>query len=143
VVGSAATEDVIVRYNHRMGWTRFAHGEMHRLLVDRCISPRYRSGGWVAGQALFCPSYVPLEGRLGADWGVIVNPQSTRFAQLTFELDDCGCAGRVERGDGPIHVDAPDQQGDMWDLDWRHECDEFCDQPCEWRPAAGSPILPE
>lgn len=126
-----------------MAWTRFAHGEMHRLLVDRCISSRYGSGDWVAGQALRCPYYVPLEGRLGADWGAIVNPKSTRFAQLTFEHDDCGCPERVERGDGPVHADAPDQHGDMWDLDWRHECDEFCDQPCEWCQAPASPILPE
>jgi hypothetical protein len=29
--------------------------------------------------------------RPGADWGIIVNPQSERFCQLTFEHDDCGC----------------------------------------------------
>lgn len=33
---------------------------------------RYRAVDWIAGQALSCPYHAPLEGRLGADWGVIV-----------------------------------------------------------------------
>ena len=126
-------EALVHRYNQRVTWTRMTKSELHRLLLDQCLSLRYRSSEWVAGQALFCPYYVPLEGRLGADWGVIVNPESDRFTQLTFEHDDCGCPGRVDRGDGPVHLDAPSQQGDTWDLDWRHECNEFCEDPCEWR----------
>jgi hypothetical protein len=43
---------------------------------------------------------VPLEGRLGADWGVIVKPESVRFAQLTFEHDDDGCPEHVDRETG-------------------------------------------
>lgn len=120
-----------------MAWTRFAHGELHRLLVDQSISPEYRSGDWAAGQALLCPYYVALEGRLGADWGVIVNPESARFAQVTFEHDDCGCPDRVDRGDGLVHDDAPSQQGDTWHVDWQHECNVFCEEPCEWRPGMG------
>lgn len=121
-------EALRLRYNHCMPWTRLAKSELHRLLLDRCLSPRYRSGEWIAGQALSCPDYVPLDGRLGADWGVIVNPGSDRFAQLTFEHDDCGCPDRVDRGDGPVHVDAPNQQG----ADWRDECSEVCEDPCAW-----------
>lgn len=84
-----------------------------------------------------CPYYVPLDGRLGADWGVIVHPESTRFAMLTFEHDDCGCPEREDLGEGPVHVDAPSQLGDTWDVDWRHDsCDEMCEEPCRWRTAA-------
>lgn len=117
-----------------MPWPRLSKSELHRLLLDRCLSPRYRSGGSIAGQALFCPYYVPLDGRLGADWGVIVNPGSDRFAQLTFEHDDCGSPSRVDRGDGPVHDrDVPAKQGDTWDADWRHECNDFCEDACAWR----------
>lgn len=119
-----------------MTWTRWTHAELHRLLLDRCLSPRYRSSQWVAGQALSCPYYVPLEGRLGADWGVIVHPDSDRFAMLTFEHDDCGCPGRVDLGEGLVHVDAPSQQGDTWDVDWRHACDDLCDDQCLWATIA-------
>ena len=116
-----------------MGWTQWSHSRLHRLLLDRCLSSRYRSTDWITGQALFCPYYAPLEGRLGADWGVIVNPDSNRFTMLTFEHDDCGCPDRVDLGEGPVHVDAPSQQSGTWDVDWHHECDDFCDDPCPWR----------
>ncbi len=130
--------ELVRSYNRRMPWTRLSKPELHGLLLDRRLSPRYRSAEWIAGQALFCPYYVPLEGRLGADWGVIVNPDSDRFALLTLEHDDCGCPGRVDRGDGPVHdAGVPAQQGDTWDADWRHECNEFCENPCGWRE--GSP----
>lgn len=115
-----------------MTWTRWSHPDLHQRLLDRCLSPRYRSREWVAGQALFCPYYVPLEGRLGADWGVIVHPESERFSILTFEHDDCGCPDRVDFGDGPLHDEAPNQQGDIWDVEWRHVCDDMCDDPCRW-----------
>lgn len=116
-----------------MAWTRLSHAELHERLSERCLSARYRSGDWVEGQALSCPYYVPLEGRLGADWGVIVNPRSDRFSLVTFEHDDCGCPDRVDGADGPVHANAPSQQGDTWDVDWRHECDVFRDDPCEWQ----------
>lgn len=62
-------------------------------------------------QALFCPYYVALEGALGADWGVIVNPESPRFGLLTFEHADCCCGpdseGHVAHGEG-------DQTPDQW-----------------------------
>lgn len=47
--------------------------------------------GWVAAQALFCPYYNPVEGTLGSDWGVILNPESVKFGQLVFEHEWCGC----------------------------------------------------
>lgn len=115
-----------------MGWTQYSHREMHRLLVGRCLTPADERDDWIPGQALLCPYYVPLEGKLGADWGVIVNPDSKRFTLLTFEHDDCGCPDRIDQGDGPIHIDAPDQLGDMWSTDWTHTCDELCGEPCPW-----------
>ncbi len=119
-----------------MTWTRWSHADLHRHLLDRCLSPRYRSGEWAAGQALLCPYYVPLEGRLGADWGVIVHRESARFSMLTFEHEYCGCPDRVDPGDGPVHVDAPSQLGDTWDVDWQQVCGEMCDDPCPWRAVA-------
>jgi hypothetical protein len=46
---------------------------------------------WVEKQALFCPYYETLEGPLGSDWGVILNPQSPKFGRLVFEHSHCGC----------------------------------------------------
>lgn len=69
---------------------------------------------------------------MGSDWGVIVNPKSTRFGLLTFEHDDCGCRPtdtEDEWGWGR-HADAPSQDGDTWCTEWRHECGDFCDDPC-------------
>jgi hypothetical protein len=96
---------------------RFTHLEMHHLLIEKCLSARYKKPGreWIASQALHCPYYVAMEGRLGADWGVIVNPESSRFAKLTFEHDDCGCPGPDEAR----HKGSPDQDGDMWDKEWQ------------------------
>ena len=64
-----------------------------------------------APQALFCPYYVALRGPLGADWGVVVNPESTKFGQLVFEHDRCGCPA-AEDG-WPVHG-----QGHQNDRDW-------------------------
>lgn len=36
-----------------------------------------------------CVHYSVLEGKLGADWGVCINPESPRFALLTFEHQGC------------------------------------------------------
>ena len=49
---------------------------MHQRLLEACLSPRYRQEEWLATQALMCPYFVPLGGVLGADWGVVVNPES-------------------------------------------------------------------
>jgi len=111
---------------------RFAHRHLHELLARTCIDPS--SVEEVGAQALFCPYYVPLEGRLGADWGVIVNPVSSRFGKLTFEHADCGCPKSSTEDDfgWGRHDGSASQQGDTWDEDWTHACDDFCDSPCEW-----------
>jgi hypothetical protein len=36
-----------------------------------------------------CKHYVPLEGKLGYDWGVCLNPESRRCGLLTFEHQGC------------------------------------------------------
>jgi hypothetical protein len=114
-------------------WQRFNHHDLHMRLIER-ERPTGPVGDDDECQALFCPYYVPLNGRLGADWGVIVNPASSRFGLLTFEHADCGCPVP----DGVLgvmrHKGAPNQDGDMWDVDWRHECEHgWCDDPCEWK----------
>lgn len=110
---------------------RYSHQNMHSMLCGAQLSDVWKTTDYVEDQALHCPYYVPLEGRLGADWGVIVNPDSTRFGLLTFEHDTCGCPlpeGAVFRHEGE-----PSQQGDTWDEDWQHQCEEgWCDDPCEW-----------
>jgi hypothetical protein len=88
---------------------RYSAHEMHSRLLEHTRP----SAEWVPTQALSCPYYVPLMSRLGSDWGVIVNPESERFALVTFEHDDCGCPGGDDR-----HRDDPDQDGDMWWDGW-------------------------
>lgn len=113
-------------------WRRYSHGELHHLLGDQFLSAAYRTGDGENFQALFCPYYVPLEGKLGADWGVIVNPLSTRFGMVTFEHDDCLCPDDPGPGHMSRHPDAPNQEGDMWDEQWTHVHDEGCDGDCPW-----------
>lgn len=69
---------------------RFTASEMHRLLAERRYTGDDDAGG-ESQQALFCPYYEALEGPLGGDWGVILNPESPKFGQLVFEHDRCGC----------------------------------------------------
>lgn len=127
-------------------WRRFGHQELHHWLIERCKSDVAKER-WatrdreIGAQALHCPYYVPLEGTLGSDWGVIVNPDSSRFALLTFEHDDCGCPPAAdEHADGwGRHSGTPSQQGDMWWANWHHVCDEWCDDPCDEFAAYGPP----
>lgn len=99
-------------------WRQYSSKDMHRRLLDRCLSDRWRAAVAadedIPAQALHCPYYVPLEGRLGGDWGVILNPESSRFGLLTFEHDDCGCPDTDDRGDEYRHYGAPDQAEDTW-----------------------------
>ena len=92
---------------------QFTYNEMFELLKDGALKEEYLATGWLAPQALHCPYYVPLAGHLGADWGVIVNPESRRFRMLTFEHDDCGCPGDDDR-----HRNDPEQDGDTWWTGW-------------------------
>ncbi|MBP7631643.1 MAG: hypothetical protein KA758_14410 [Acidimicrobiales bacterium] len=118
---------------------RYTSNDMHNLLLDRTLTAKYqREDFQVGSQAIFCPYYVPLEGSLGSDWGVLINPKSTRFGQLSFEHDDCGCPkSDTEDAEGwGRHSGEPSQDGDTWCTDWRHECDDWCDTPC-WMAGAG------
>jgi len=49
--------------------------------------------GWpetvVYPQCFNCIRYVPLRGRLGADWGVCANPSAPAAGRLRFEHDGC------------------------------------------------------
>lgn len=113
---------------------RYSHPDMHERLCDTALSEQFHAVDEIGAQALFCPYYVPLEGKLGADWGVIVNPESSRFGMLTFEHDDCGCPpddDEDEWGWGR-HGSDPSQDGDTWWEGWAHRCDDDCDDPCEW-----------
>lgn len=65
---------------------KYTHTEMHNMLSAQSTG---RMGD--DDQALFCPYFCKLTGVLGADWGVIVSPSSSRFGLLTFEHDRCGC----------------------------------------------------
>lgn len=112
---------------------RYDAHELHNLLCDQQLSDDWKNTDYVENQALHCPYYVPLEGRLGADWGVILNPESTRFGKVTFEHDWCGCPCTNEKGIEYTHEGDPDQDGDMWDVEWKHQCGEFCDDPCDRR----------
>lgn len=120
-----------------MGWERFDHSELHKRLCDRALTRAFRERQQGA-QALHCPYYVPLKGLLGADWGVIVNPASVRFALLTFEHDDCGCPPSDDEGWGR-HRGAPTQDGDTWWTGWTHHCHDYCEQPCRWDTTVQQP----
>lgn len=113
---------------------RYDHHAMHRFLCEAALSDTYPADVAVGEkpQALQCPYYVALEGKLGADWGVIVNPESSRFGLLTFEHDWCGCP--VPTGADPqlVHAGSPDQDGDMWDVAWEHHHGDLCPEDCEW-----------
>ena len=77
------------------GHIRYGHHDLHWLLIQKLHrQDGYRDSSYeTSHQALFCPYYVTLEGVLGADWGVVVNPESPFFGQLVFEHDWCGCPG--------------------------------------------------
>jgi hypothetical protein len=44
---------------------------------------------WYGDCSCGCKYYLPLEGKLGADWGVCRNPDSHRCGLLTFEHQGC------------------------------------------------------
>lgn len=50
---------------------------------------RDRDADWGSDCSCGCRHFVPLEGRLGNDWGVCANPASPRCALLTFEHMGC------------------------------------------------------
>lgn len=68
---------------------RYSHQMIHDLLVQRWYKGDNDPDDGTLRQALFCPYYVPLEGVLGMDWGLIVNPKSQKFGSVVFEHDEC------------------------------------------------------
>jgi hypothetical protein len=74
------------------GITKYTTHDIHELLCKRWLKDDYHNAiDYIETQALLCPYYVPLLGPLGSDWGVIVNPKSSKFGCLVFEHDFCGC----------------------------------------------------
>lgn len=76
----------------RVQWKRHDSHDIHQALIRRW----YRGDGTspegeTYRQAEFCPYWVKLSGYLGYDWGVQVNPESSKFGDILFEHDDCGC----------------------------------------------------
>lgn len=67
---------------------RYTADEMHWLLIRQTS---FTESAGPEQQAYRCPYYAPLRGVLSTDWGVVLNPESSRFGLLTFEHDDCGC----------------------------------------------------
>lgn len=107
----------------RITWKRYDPSDMHRLLLaatdeQRAQDAAVADDGWVAAQALFCPYYATLDGQLGSDWGVILNPESVKFGRLVFEHEWCGCpvqVGSPLRDILTVH-DQGDQATDEWAL---------------------------
>lgn len=50
---------------------------------------REEGDNWYGDCSCGCRYYLPLEGSLGADWGVCRNKQSHRCGLLTFEHQGC------------------------------------------------------
>ncbi len=76
-------------------YPKYTPHQIHELLCQKYLTKEYLDGAYqgdnVRKQACFCPYYVPLKGALETDWGVIVNPVSSKFGHLVFEHDGCGC----------------------------------------------------
>ena len=91
---------------------KYSHGLIHNMLVKIYVKDGYNARS--INQALFCPYYVELSGVLGADWGIIVNPESRKFGELVFEHDDCGCESK---DDYRINAHSKDYQEieDAWE----------------------------
>ena len=79
-------------------FNKYTSGEMHQILCNKFYKGDL--GDWWdllpegdrwQPDAMSCPYYANLEGTLGSDWGVILNPASEKFGQLVFEHDWCGC----------------------------------------------------
>ncbi len=76
----------------RPQWKRLSSHAVHQALIRRwSCEDGETPDGETYRQAEFCPYWVKLSGALGFDWGVQVNPESSKFGDLIFEHDDCGC----------------------------------------------------
>ncbi len=70
------------------------HDELLKLVkhLDSDFEPygkRSREADYGPDCSCGCRYFVPLEGNLGLDWGVCVNPKSPRCGLLTFEHQGC------------------------------------------------------
>ena len=75
---------------------RYSKNFIHEKLAEMRFRPdedkeAMDENGFIKDQALHCAYYVPLEGSLGMDWGIIVNPNSPKFGLVVFEHSHCGC----------------------------------------------------
>jgi len=101
-------------------YQQYTSEDIHWRLIGRCkpvveaLDSRVSDDGWVAAQALFCPYYNNVEGRLGGDWGVILNPESLKFGQMVFEHDWCGCPGDNGPFDPEPSHGSGNQSVDQW-----------------------------
>lgn len=79
----------------------------HRFIHDLLIKKVWKNDGCanVKKQAYRCPYFITLDGVLGSDWGVIINPKSKKFSKLVFEHDWCGCP-EVHKEDYQEELDA-------------------------------------
>jgi hypothetical protein len=99
---------------------KYDPSDMHQMLYVHTQPQREQDAtvwddGYVSSQALFCPYYEPLTGTLGSDWGVILNPESTKFALLVFEHEWCGCPStQQESGEWFADHGGGNQRDDEW-----------------------------
>jgi len=71
-----------------------AHQDLLKIVtrLDSDFEPygkRSRDGDYGPDCSCGCLHFVALQGKLGFDWGVCVNPKSPRFGLLTFEHQGC------------------------------------------------------
>jgi hypothetical protein len=85
-----------------------------RDVLTKTLNSQVWDDGYVQAQALFCPYYDPVEGALGGDWGVIVNPESLKFGQLVFEHEWCGCPGEDGAFDPTPSHGSGNQKTNQW-----------------------------
>ncbi len=87
-----------MKNSNKATYPQYTPSQIHKLLCQELLSEEYKQGVYqedVTKQAFLCPYFVPLQGELGSDWGVIMNPQSPKFGQVVFEHDSCVCPHHV------------------------------------------------
>lgn len=73
---------------------------VHRLPSDfEPYGNRSRDEDWGPDCSCGCKYFLPIEGKLGLDWGVCANPNSPRVGLLTFEHQGCPAFESDEEGD--------------------------------------------
>lgn len=80
----------------RIDSSEFEHGGIHVRWYGRSRHP------YDPDQCLHCRYFIPLDGPLGADWGVCANEASDSDGRLVYEHDHCDA---FEPLDGPDHAE--------------------------------------